>query len=112
VPTCPSCGHQNPPGARFCNRCATPLTAVTAVPEQLKTITVLFADVTGSTELGERLDPEALWLAGDRAGAIRQAERAASFYRRKGATVPLDRARRLAEVIESGGEASAWRRGR
>ncbi len=60
MPTCPSCGHQNPPDARFCNRCATPLTAVTAVPEQLKTITVLFADVTGSTELGERLDPEAL----------------------------------------------------
>jgi class 3 adenylate cyclase/tetratricopeptide (TPR) repeat protein len=60
VQTCPSCGHQNPPDARFCNRCATPLTAVTAVPEQLKTITVLFADVTGSTELGERLDPEAL----------------------------------------------------
>jgi class 3 adenylate cyclase/tetratricopeptide (TPR) repeat protein len=60
VPTCPGCGHQNPPDARFCNRCATPLTAVTAVPEQLKTITVLFADVTGSTELGERLDPEAL----------------------------------------------------
>jgi class 3 adenylate cyclase len=31
-----------------------------APPEQLKTITVLFADVTGSTELGERLDPEAV----------------------------------------------------
>jgi class 3 adenylate cyclase/tetratricopeptide (TPR) repeat protein len=60
VPTCPSCGHQNPPDARFCNRCATLLTVATAVPEQLKTITVLFADVTGSTELGERLDPEAL----------------------------------------------------
>lgn len=55
---------------------------------------------------------EVLWLAGDRAGAIRQAERAVSFYRLKGATVPLERARRLAEVIGSGGEASAWRRGR
>ena len=33
---------------------------VAAVPEQLKTITILFADVTGSTELGERLDPEAV----------------------------------------------------
>jgi len=30
------------------------------MPEQLKTITVLFADVTGSTQLGERLDPEAV----------------------------------------------------
>jgi class 3 adenylate cyclase len=59
VLTCATCGHRNPPDARFCNRCASPLTAA-APPEQLKTITVLFADVTGSTELGERLDPEAL----------------------------------------------------
>jgi class 3 adenylate cyclase/tetratricopeptide (TPR) repeat protein len=59
VLTCASCGHKNPPDARFCNRCASPLSAA-APPEQLKTITVLFADVTGSTELGERLDPEAL----------------------------------------------------
>jgi class 3 adenylate cyclase/tetratricopeptide (TPR) repeat protein len=59
VLTCASCGHRNPPDARFCNRCAAPLTAA-APPEQLKTITALFADVTGSTELGERLDPEAV----------------------------------------------------
>jgi class 3 adenylate cyclase len=57
VQTCPPCGHANPADARFCNRCAAPLAPT---PEQLKTITVLFADVTGSTELGERLDPEAL----------------------------------------------------
>lgn len=57
--TCASCGHNNPPDARFCNHCGNPLAAA-APPEQLKTITVLFADVTGSTELGERLDPEAL----------------------------------------------------
>ena len=55
---------------------------------------------------------EVLWLAGDPAGAVQHAERAASFYRRKGATVPLDRALRLAEVIGSGEtDASAWRRG-
>jgi class 3 adenylate cyclase len=59
VPTCASCGHSNPADARFCNRCGAPLTAASP-PEQLKTITVLFADVTGSTELGERLDPEAV----------------------------------------------------
>jgi len=58
--TCASCGHKNPPDARFCNRCASPLTVAAAPPEQLKTITVLFADVTGSTQLGERLDPEAV----------------------------------------------------
>jgi tetratricopeptide (TPR) repeat protein len=55
---------------------------------------------------------EVLWLAGDHAGAVRQAERAVSFYRPKGATVPLEEARRLAESIRSGGEASAWPRGR
>jgi class 3 adenylate cyclase len=60
VPTCASCGHPNPADARFCNRCGTPLSASAGTPEQLKTITVLFADVTGSTELGERLDPEAV----------------------------------------------------
>jgi class 3 adenylate cyclase/tetratricopeptide (TPR) repeat protein len=57
---CASCRHDNPPDAHFCNRCGTPLTGASALPEQLKTITVLFADVTGSTELGERLDPEAV----------------------------------------------------
>ena len=31
-----------------------------AVAEQRKTVTVLFCDVTGSTALGERLDPESL----------------------------------------------------
>ena len=60
MPTCANCGRQNPPDARFCNRCAAPLAPAAAPPEQLKTITILFADVTGSTELGERLDPEAV----------------------------------------------------
>jgi class 3 adenylate cyclase/tetratricopeptide (TPR) repeat protein len=36
------------------------LVAAEARPEQLKTISVLFADVTGSTSLGERLEPEIL----------------------------------------------------
>jgi class 3 adenylate cyclase len=30
------------------------------VEEQRKTVTIVFADVTGSTGLGERLDPESL----------------------------------------------------
>jgi class 3 adenylate cyclase/tetratricopeptide (TPR) repeat protein len=60
VQACASCGQQNPPDARFCNRCGTALTVAAAAAEQRKTITVLFADVTGSTELGERLDPEAV----------------------------------------------------
>ena len=44
---------------------------------------------------------QALWLAGDHSGAIRQAGRAASFYERKGATVPCERALRFAETMES-----------
>ncbi len=60
MPTCANCAHHNPADARFCNRCGTSLSAAVSTPEQLKTITVLFADVTGSTELGERLDPEAV----------------------------------------------------
>src|SRR5438132_792628 len=59
---CPSCGSENRDGARFCDSCATALTAPTPVREQRKTVTVLFCDVAGSTALGERLDPETLRL--------------------------------------------------
>jgi class 3 adenylate cyclase/tetratricopeptide (TPR) repeat protein len=62
VPACPSCGHQNRPGAKFCEECAAPLTAPPAEREQRKTVTVLFCDVTGSTALGESTDPEAFRL--------------------------------------------------
>jgi class 3 adenylate cyclase/tetratricopeptide (TPR) repeat protein len=57
VVTCPSCGRENGADARFCSACGASL-AATATGETRKTVTVLFADVTGSTELGERLDPE------------------------------------------------------
>ena len=57
--TCPSCGEQNPESARFCSACGTPL-GLEAGRETRKTVTVLFADVTGSTALGERLDLESL----------------------------------------------------
>jgi predicted ATPase/class 3 adenylate cyclase len=57
VTTCPSCGRENPAGARFCNACGAALTPASA-REVRKTVTVLFADVTGSTALGEQLDPE------------------------------------------------------
>jgi class 3 adenylate cyclase/tetratricopeptide (TPR) repeat protein len=58
VATCTSCGEQNADTARFCNACGAEL-AAPAAREVRKTVTVLFADVTGSTALGERLDPEA-----------------------------------------------------
>ena len=57
--SCPACGRELPGEFPFCPFCAAPLSAP-AEREQRKTVTVLFCDVTGSTELGERLDPEAL----------------------------------------------------
>ena len=56
---CPNCGEPNPDGARFCKACGAAL-ASSPAREVRKTVTVLFADVTGSTALGERLDPESL----------------------------------------------------
>ncbi|MEO5703446.1 MAG: adenylate/guanylate cyclase domain-containing protein [Candidatus Limnocylindrales bacterium] len=57
---CPSCGTANPDGARFCMACATPLEIPGPSREARKVVTVVFADITGSTGLGERLDPESL----------------------------------------------------
>jgi class 3 adenylate cyclase/tetratricopeptide (TPR) repeat protein len=58
VRTCPACGRENVDGARFCSDCGARLDDDGAAREVRKTVTVLFADVTGSTALGERLDPE------------------------------------------------------
>ncbi len=65
--TCPSCGTEAPPGARFCMACgaavaATPLgqAATDSAPEgaERRTVTVLFADLSGYTSVAERLDHE------------------------------------------------------
>ena len=56
---CPVCHAVNPEGARFCATCGSPLGPLVA-HEIRKTVTILFADVTGSTALGEQLDPESL----------------------------------------------------
>jgi class 3 adenylate cyclase/tetratricopeptide (TPR) repeat protein len=82
---CPGCGNGNPPGSRFCNACATPLAAPAptrpeaspsphsytprhlaekilasrdALQGERKQVTILFADVVGSTELIRDRDPE------------------------------------------------------
>jgi class 3 adenylate cyclase/tetratricopeptide (TPR) repeat protein len=58
---CPSCGAENLEGARFCNACAAELRDDAGeARESRKTVTILFCDLTGSTALGERLDPETL----------------------------------------------------
>ena len=82
---CPKCAHLNAPDAKFCAQCAVALGGQAAVgadasaspvsrggvriaPEQpdpsralegaRKTVTALFADIKGSMELMEELDPE------------------------------------------------------
>ena len=57
--SCSACGELNPDSARFCNACGAQLDAAGA-REVRKTVTILFADVIGSTALGEQLDPESL----------------------------------------------------
>ena len=77
---CPSCNTENSPSAKFCIECAKPLesaggksqrTSAGSSPIQAgveasdaslagerKTVTTLFADIKGSMELIEDLDPE------------------------------------------------------
>src|SRR5436309_14800805 len=80
--TCPSCGHENQPQSRFCSACGLALDAEQAVREVRKTVTVVFSDVTGSTALGERLDPESL-----RRVLARYYEEASRVVERHGGTV-------------------------
>ena len=58
--TCAHCGALLPAGARFCPTCGQPVAEASGRSEERKLVTVLFADVTGSTGLGERFDPEDL----------------------------------------------------
>ncbi len=76
--SCPSCGAESPPGARFCIECGAALGAAAPAaptapapgapapahpseppPEERRTATVLFADLSGYTAVAERMDPEA-----------------------------------------------------
>jgi class 3 adenylate cyclase/tetratricopeptide (TPR) repeat protein len=83
VPICTICGHDNREGAKFCEQCASPLVAAPAHgKEQRKTVTVLFCDLTGSTALGETVDPERL-----RALLARYFERMKEIVERHGGTV-------------------------
>ncbi|MFN8234172.1 MAG: adenylate/guanylate cyclase domain-containing protein, partial [Actinomycetota bacterium] len=61
MPACPSCGRENPADFEFCPACGASLDAVAAPAREVrKTVTIVFCDVTGSTAMGERLDPESL----------------------------------------------------
>ena len=56
---CSRCGEENPDKARFCLSCAAPFVDAPS-PEARKTVTIVFTDVAGSTELADKLDPESM----------------------------------------------------
>jgi class 3 adenylate cyclase/tetratricopeptide (TPR) repeat protein len=57
---CAACGHTTEVAFRFCPECGAAAVDRPGGREVRKTVTVVFCDVTGSTALGDRLDPEAL----------------------------------------------------
>jgi class 3 adenylate cyclase len=70
---CESCGLELPYEARFCPACGTRVPPAAPPGEERKLVTVLFADLVGSTALGARLDPEHLGEVTDAFfGAMRQ----------------------------------------
>src|SRR5438093_6582644 len=92
--TCSSCGHANPAGQTFCNGCGgrldesarsaardrrayTPkhlvekiLASRTALEGERKQVTVLFADLKGSMDLAEQIDPEMFHQVMERVAAL------------------------------------------
>jgi class 3 adenylate cyclase len=88
--SCPACRRANPPKQKFCNACGQPLTrpdgaaladprsytpkhlaekilqSKSALEGEHKQVTVLFADLKGSMDLGEKVDPEEWYRIMDR----------------------------------------------
>ncbi len=59
--SCPACRAECQPGARFCEGCGASLAAGPAeAAVARKVVTIVFADLIGSTALHERLDPESV----------------------------------------------------
>ena len=81
MPACSTCGFESERPFRFCPECGTERAAAPS-REQRKTVTVLFCDLTGSTALGETLDPERL-----RALLANYFERMKAIVERHGGTV-------------------------
>ena len=57
---CSKCGFKSESAVKFCPECGAEQAATVASGEQRKSVTVLFCDLSGSTVLGESLDPERL----------------------------------------------------
>jgi class 3 adenylate cyclase/tetratricopeptide (TPR) repeat protein len=60
VKVCPSCREENPERFRLCGYCGAKLEPEAGPQEARKLVTVVFADLAGSTSLGEKLDSESL----------------------------------------------------
>ncbi len=120
--TCPRCGRPNAAEMHFCLGCGSPLAASgatrqpdprTYTPKHLaeriltsraalegerKQVTVLFADVKGSMDLAEQLDPEAWHGIMDEEGRERALREAHRLFTEIGAT---GHAERLAREISA-----------
>src|SRR5512144_2917758 len=61
APRCPACGADSEPDAQFCDACGASL-ATRPAEEAVarKVVTIVFADLIGSTSLHERLDAESV----------------------------------------------------
>ncbi len=67
VPRCPGCNAECRPDAQFCDACGASLVARPANDAVArKVVTIVFADLIGSTSLHERLDPESVSRVMDR----------------------------------------------
>src|ERR671936_3023367 len=82
MPTCSSCGQENPAGFRLCGMCGAPLREAPPPREERKVVTVLFCDLVSSTAQAERMDPEDV-----RALLSRYHERVRTDLERFGGTV-------------------------
>src|SRR2546428_13374529 len=82
MPVCSSCGREIDGDFAFCPHCGAEMAPAAPTREQRKTVTVLFCDLTGSTALGETLDPERL-----RALLARYFERMKAIVERHGGSV-------------------------
>jgi class 3 adenylate cyclase/tetratricopeptide (TPR) repeat protein len=57
--TCPRCGHENLPRAKFCSECGNRLERrASSSPEERKVVTILFCDIVGFTARSDEADPE------------------------------------------------------
>jgi class 3 adenylate cyclase len=62
APRCPACGNESERDAQFCDACGNSLIARPAAEAAVarKVVTIVFADLIGSTSLHERLDAESV----------------------------------------------------